>query len=123
MNKNLEKFLFDIDEILTNVYDDIFPLSRSMNGNDKIISAISNLVKEVQSLFSWFIEKIRSNNIRDSRNGYLADNQTLADVLCVLKCYIDACSLYSELIYGEITTETIRHREIGNYYIHYHPHT
>lgn len=126
MNKDLENLLSDINKILTNVYDDIFPLARTMNRNDEIISAITKLVIELQLLFPWFIEKSRSND-KDSHNGHLTDNQTLADVLCVLKCYIDACVFQydamwcSEIMIEKIKRQEIRLRETSNYYIHYLP--
>lgn len=94
-SKDLKNFLSKIGEILINVYDAIFPFARTMNSNEEIIIAITNLVKSIQSLFPWFIKKSESyeiNNIRGSHNGHLIENQSLADVLCVLKCYIDVCS-------------------------------
>ena len=113
MNKDLEIFMSNISQVLINVYDNIFSFVKIMNEN--IMFAIIKLIQKIQSLFPWFIKKNR-------RNGHIIDNQTVANVLSVLKCYIDACKYQYVAICSETMSEyTVRQRDTINYYIHFLP--
>lgn len=130
---DVKDFFSEIKEILIKVYDDIFPLTWSMNDNKEIILAVTKLVNAIQSICLWIVRKTRSSDTRNAHNGHLFENQTLADVLCVLKCYIDACDFqFDEIFYGEIHGSTnhdrfipmlsiLEKKESTMHFIHYLP--
>lgn len=121
----LDAYMKKISTLLTNVYQVIILLSENMDGIEEIRLAIFKLVREIQSIFPWFIEKISDNdNTRGPQNGHITENQSLAEMSCALKCYIDACDYQFEAIYiHDLCDYIFDQRESILFFIYFFPKT
>lgn len=122
--KEQNEFYFAIKKILILANNDIQSLTMTMDmtENKDISFAITKLVNVIQTLFPWFIERVRYEipHIQSPYAGFASQNQTIAETLCALKCYIDACSDQSVKRLGWYMHDTrIHFQKCSGYIIRY----